>query len=191
VVSNHANPKYPEGGGQSTWRRAEHMACPVRPSAWPRSDRQTAARAASTTWPVLIVVHPSHAHPGQSKQPNQPVSCRWTQPTRARTMGPNNTPEPPRGVAGHRCACEQCTGASVQKLSAHRRFVFHVLTWTPRLAPFACSTAAILWEDGPEGSRTHSQRAGAGPPDAAQVVPQLRGVTNGSPFFQGPQFCTL
>ena len=103
----------------------------------------------------------------------------------------HNIPEPPRGVAGHRCACEQCTGASAQKLGAHRRFVFHVLTWTPRLAPFAWSTAAILWEDGPEGSQTHSQRAGAGPPDAAQVVPQLRGVTNGSPFFQGPQFCTL
>ena len=110
MVSNHANPWYPEGGGQSIWRRAEHMACPVRPLSWPRSARQTAARAASTTWPVLIVVHPSHAHPahpGQSKQPNQPVSCGRTQPTRARTMGPNNIPEPPRGVAGHRCACEQ------------------------------------------------------------------------------------
>ena len=167
------------------------MACPVRPLSWPRSARQTAARAASTTWPVLIVVHPSHAHPGQSKQPNQPVSCGRTQPTRARTMGPNNIPEPPRGVAGHRCACEQCTGASVQKLGAHRRIVFHDLTWTPRLAPFACSTPAILWEDGPEGSRTHSQRAGTGPPDAAQVAPQLRGVTSASPFFQGLQFCSF
>ena len=78
-----------------------------------------------------------------------------------------------------------------QKMGAHRRFVFHVLTWTPRLAPFACSTAAILWEDGPEGSRTHSQRAGTGPPDAAQVAPQLRGVTSASPFFQGLQFCSF
>ena len=77
----------------------------------------------------------------------------------------------------------------MQKMGAHRRFVFHVLTWTPRLAPFACSTPAILWEDGPEGSRTHSQRAGTGPPDAAQVAPQLRGVTSASPFFQGLQFC--
>lgn len=82
-------------------------------------------------------------------------------------------------------------GQLLQKLSAHRRFVFHVLTWTPRLAPFACSTAAILWEDGPEGSQTHSQRAGAGPPDAAQVAPQLRGVTSASPFFQGLQFCSF
>ena len=77
----------------------------------------------------------------------------------------------------------------MQKMGAHRRFVFHVLTWTPRLAPFACSTAAILWEDGPEGSRTHSQRAGTGPPDAARVAPQLRGVTSASPFCQGLQFC--
>jgi len=53
------------------------------------------------------VVHPSHAHPGQSKQPNQPVSSRRTQPTRARNVSRDNIPEPPRGVAGHRCACEQ------------------------------------------------------------------------------------
>ena len=111
-------------------------------SAWPRSARHTAARAASTTWPVLVVVRPSHAHPGQSKQPNQPVSSRRTQPTRARTMGPNNIPEPPRGVAGHRCACEQCTGANAQKLGAHRRFVFHVLTWTPRRRDLPLSLAA-------------------------------------------------
>ena len=109
-MSNHANPWYPEGGGQSIWRRAEHMACPVRPLSWPRSARHTAARAASTTWPVLVVVRPPHAHPahpGQSKQPNQPVSSRRTQPTRARNVSRDNIPEPPRGVAGHRCACEQ------------------------------------------------------------------------------------
>ena len=91
-------------------RRAEHMACPVRPSAWPRSARHTAARAASTTWPVLVVVRPSHAHPahpGQSKQPNQSVSSWRPYPKRARTGGPNNISEPPRGVACHRCACEQ------------------------------------------------------------------------------------
>ena len=70
-------------------------------------------------------------------------------------------------------------------------FDFHVHNGTHKVAPFACSTAAILWEDGPEGSRTHSQRAGAGPPDAAQVAPQLRGVTSASPFFQGPQFCNF
>ena len=135
-MSNHANPWYPEGGGQSIWRRAEHMACPVRPLSWPRSARQTAARAASTTWPVLIVVHPSHAHPGQSKQPNQPVSCGRTQPTRARTMGPNNIPEPPRGVAGHRCACEQCTGAIVGKIGCAPVVRFPCPQWNTQSCAF-------------------------------------------------------
>ena len=41
------------------------------------------------------------------EKPNQPVSSRRTQPTRARNVSRDNIPEPTRGVAGHRCACEQ------------------------------------------------------------------------------------
>ena len=54
-------------------------------------------------------------------------------------------------------------------------FDFHVHNGTHKVAPFACSTAAILWKDGPEGSQIGSQRAGIGPPDTAQVAPRLRG----------------
>ena len=84
-----------------------------------------------------------------------------------------------------------CTGVTVQKLGAHRLFFFHVRNGTHKVAPFACSTAAILWRDGPEGSQIGSPRAGAGPPDTAQVAPRLRGDDSSSPFFCRVRFFTL